>query len=838
MRRNATVTSGMLGIEPGWRPRLPVLLQASVDAGSQAAGSRPSGPSASSTGSASQLGATITHKQVVQLFGTVPPLEARAGAEPPAALSAEVAGTLRKARTTIVRSPAAQHAAEQAGGDEELGGQQRQQGQQGQQQLQGPAARWQDEAMDVALGGGVVVLSQRQALDLISAICGAKVGGGLSWGAVRGCRHSAAWPSCAGSQHKQECLRLVSPSTHCPPPRPQVAADMAALAQQQPLHPMDQYVPQYFRHQAAAAASGAAVPAQQQQQQQQERRVALALAQLVASIMAHAPHSAQVAEFGVLAGCIPEGLSQMASACSGRTGAPGSETSQQSQLPQAEASQQPQQEQEQQQQQEEERAGEDEPAGADGSVKLHQPLRGDSALCAQDASSSGQARPCSAGSEQQQLQPPAAGSSSSTSGGWGSRLRKAASNASDRGLGPPRPKLQPELLLPGQMMHPLVATVLRELPQLPGGAALLDAVASGALARRLGEGDLGLPLTEEHAPLAHLLLLEAADVLRVHPLPALYLRQDGLPFVHLLHLPAAWKGRPGSGEGGGGGGSRGGRRRQGRQPGGSSSSSHGGGSDSGTAGAGQQRQGGWRRKAALVLSSALLERVQQDPQQLQLVLAAAMAPLCTWGGMGWDPSGAQPPALSSAGPGAALADVLTAAALMQLAPGVLLEALPPQAVAMLPGLAPSLQVAARMALLVGDRAVQLVAQSEQQQHKMQLQLHTMAAATGIFASLPSGGGGDAPAGLQAWLERALAEGGGSAAALDDLMSRLAQEVTAGVYEGGGGGGGGADAAGAMSLARLRALEARRWLLSLDGYPAIMATARPLRRVMPPALQRQ
>jgi hypothetical protein len=254
-------------------------------------------------------------------------------------------------------------------------------------------------------------------------------------------------------------------------------------------------------------------------------------------------------------------------------------------------------------------------------------------------------------------------------------------------------------------------------------------------------------------------------------------------------------------------------------------------------------QEGWRRKGVLVLSRGLLERVAHEPRQLQLLLAAAMAPLCTWGGLGWDPLGEQP-ATSGSSPGTrvALADALTAAALVLLAPGVLLAAAPPQVVAMLPGLAPSLQVAARLALLGSDRAVQLVVQSEQQQEVL-LQLHTMA--VGVFDSSPAGGdgggGGSAATAessrlLQAWLEHELEQGGASASQLDELMQRLAQDVAAAVYEGEAAGGSDGDGAGrgATSLARLRALEARRWLLSLDGYPAAMATARPLRRVILPA----
>jgi hypothetical protein len=152
------------------------LPQASLTVSDQATASHPPDPSASSTSSSStSQPSTISHKQVVQLFGTVPPLEARAGAEPPAALSAQVAGTLRKAKTAIVKSRASQCAVELAG--DETQQHQQQHEHQHQQQQEGPAvSRWQDDVMDVALGGGVVVLGQRQTLDLISAICSANVG--------------------------------------------------------------------------------------------------------------------------------------------------------------------------------------------------------------------------------------------------------------------------------------------------------------------------------------------------------------------------------------------------------------------------------------------------------------------------------------------------------------------------------------------------------------------------------------------------------------------------------------------------------------------------------------
>jgi hypothetical protein len=655
--------------------------------------------------------------------------------------------------------------------------------------------------------------------------------------------------------------------------------DLAAAAQRKPLGHMDAYVPAFFERQLASTTSSS--------EAQWRRQVGLALAQLVASCMAHAPASKEVAEFSILAGFIPESLSGMASSVGGGGGAGAgagadddggcssrdgmvSEPLGPLVLPREGGGEEPQEAGEQL-----EAAGaeaEAEAAEADveaeateagtppelqaqqseaDSVKLRQPVRGVDSRQGM-VGTPGPARPWSQDSGA------VAGS------GRSSPLLRRAASSLGKGSGGSRgqqpPKMQPELLLPGQMMHPLCQTVLQELLQLPGGAVLLQLVGSGAVAAHLREGDLGMPLTEEHAPQAHLLLLEAADILGLHPLPALYLKEDVLPFVHLLHLPAAWKGRPSSGDsaglaavgadgGRGGSNSRGGRaagRGQQRQQRGSNGSSMG--SSMGSTGQQSMHQPHtWRRKGMLVLSTALLQQLQQEPQQLQLVLAAAMGPLCTWGGMGWDPSAPKPPP-GPGGPGSetALADALTAAALVQLAPEALLAVLPAQVVAMLPGLAPSLQVVAHMALLCGDRAVQLVAQTEQRAQQLQLQLHVMATAAGVFGcGGPAAGGSSGVHGaeLQQWLEELLSSSGGSYKQLDAAMEQLAQEVTGSVYDGpiaaGGAGGVGSDGSNACSsIAKLRVLEARRWLLNLEGYPAIMATARPLRRLMPPAMQRQ
>jgi hypothetical protein len=104
-----------------------------------------------------------------------------------------------------------------------------------------------------------------------------------------------------------------------------------------------------------------------------------------------------------------------------------------------------------------------------------------------------------------------------------------------------------------------------------------------------------LSLTQ--APHIHFLLLEAADILRLHPLPRVHVVQAPAPFVRLLRIPL------------------------------SSSTPHKQGSSSkggamASAGGGVLR---CQRAAVLVLSSAAMQLLQ--PAELQAAMSGALAPL-------------------------------------------------------------------------------------------------------------------------------------------------------------------------------------------------------------------
>jgi hypothetical protein len=96
------------------------------------------------------------------------------------------------------------------------------------------------------------------------------------------------------------------------------------------------------------------------------------------------------------------------------------------------------------------------------------------------------------------------------------------------------------------------------------------------------------------APHVHFLLLEAADILGLHPLPQVHVLQAAAPFVHMLHVPTA------------------------KLPAADSSSS---------AAQRQQQQGelySRQRQVLLVVSSAALQLLQ--PAELQAAMAGALTP--------------------------------------------------------------------------------------------------------------------------------------------------------------------------------------------------------------------
>jgi hypothetical protein len=98
------------------------------------------------------------------------------------------------------------------------------------------------------------------------------------------------------------------------------------------------------------------------------------------------------------------------------------------------------------------------------------------------------------------------------------------------------------------------------------------------------------------APHVHFLLLEAADILGLHPLPQVHVLQAAAPFVHMLHVPTA------------------------RLPAADSSSVSQKQQQ-------QQQQGevySRQRQVLLVVSSAALQLLQ--PAELQAAMAGALTP--------------------------------------------------------------------------------------------------------------------------------------------------------------------------------------------------------------------
>jgi hypothetical protein len=99
------------------------------------------------------------------------------------------------------------------------------------------------------------------------------------------------------------------------------------------------------------------------------------------------------------------------------------------------------------------------------------------------------------------------------------------------------------------------------------------------------------------APHVHFLLLEAADILGLHPLPQMHVVQAAAPFVHMLRVPTA------------------------KLPAASDSSSS-------SSAAQRQQQGevvySRQRQVLLVASSAALQLLQ--PGELQAAMAGALTP--------------------------------------------------------------------------------------------------------------------------------------------------------------------------------------------------------------------
>ncbi len=97
------------------------------------------------------------------------------------------------------------------------------------------------------------------------------------------------------------------------------------------------------------------------------------------------------------------------------------------------------------------------------------------------------------------------------------------------------------------------------------------------------------------APHVHFLLMEACDILGIHPLPLLHVTPAPTPFAHLLRIPSAHLAESL------------------QTPRGS-----------------VHARFSWRRQALLVVSSAAMAGCSAG--ELQAVLAGALAPMCAPGG--------------------------------------------------------------------------------------------------------------------------------------------------------------------------------------------------------------
>uniref|UniRef100_A0A383WE67 Uncharacterized protein n=1 Tax=Tetradesmus obliquus TaxID=3088 RepID=A0A383WE67_TETOB len=395
----------------------------------------------------------------------------------------------------------------------------------------------------------------------------------------------------------------------------------------------------------------------------------------------------------------------------------------------------------------------------------------------------------------------------------------------------------------GQVLLPAGALLLlRRMLGWPGMLPLLRWVAGGHFLVGLRDGSLGSLLADVQAPHVRFLLLEAADILGLHPLPQVHVLQAAAPFVHMLHVPTT------------------------RLPAADSSSL-------GPQQHQQQQQGevySRQRQVLLVLSSAALQLLQ--PGELQAAMAGALTPalLARAASCDADDAGscaAAPSAAAAAGwvsdrPGEpSFADLATLSALLALQPAFLLSHLPPEMHAMGGSLAAALQAAQRLVAVAGDRGSLLVAQD-------------LATAVGAVAATSKGcgsagssaGGASAGAGTsdakgalaQQWLQRVL-EGGAhglqqllphhaclASAAADSLDGSAAG--TRGVRSlklghgsrhdsrhessssSSSGGGGGALELDDEQVLLMRVQQLAEWAGS-QQYAELMAAPRPLRRVV-------
>lgn len=116
------------------------------------------------------------------------------------------------------------------------------------------------------------------------------------------------------------------------------------------------------------------------------------------------------------------------------------------------------------------------------------------------------------------------------------------------------------------------------------------------------------------APHIHFLLLEAADILRLHPLPRVQVVQASAPFVRLLRIPVGSSNSSAAAGAKGSGSSSNGSRAQAA------------GASTGSSSVVQRCQ----RASLVVLSSAAMQLLQ--PAELQAAMSCALAPLALEGG--------------------------------------------------------------------------------------------------------------------------------------------------------------------------------------------------------------
>lgn len=112
------------------------------------------------------------------------------------------------------------------------------------------------------------------------------------------------------------------------------------------------------------------------------------------------------------------------------------------------------------------------------------------------------------------------------------------------------------------------------------------------------------------APHVHFLLLEAADIMGLHPLPRVQISQSAAPYVRLLRVPVM-KVAATAAAGGTSNKAAGGQQQEQKQQ----HQRH----------RPQKQVSVWQRESLLVLSSAALQLMQ--PAELQAAMAAALVPV-------------------------------------------------------------------------------------------------------------------------------------------------------------------------------------------------------------------